>query len=65
MIKKNIIFIFKYKNKTMLHLFAVAILGITTITALLTHEKKRFPIVLTGSIITWILIVFQIMSMYF
>ena len=49
----------------MLHLFAIAILGITTITALLTHEKKRFPIVLTGSIIVWILIVFQIMSMYF
>jgi hypothetical protein len=48
----------------MIHLFVVAILGITTITALITQEKKRFPIVLTGSIIAFLLIVIQLTLQY-
>lgn len=44
----------------MLHLIAVGVLGITGVIALLFKQNKRLPILLTGSIISFTLIIIQL-----
>lgn len=49
----------------MLHLIGVFVLLISAGIALTQKKEKRFPIVISGAIISWVLIVTQLTLEYF
>lgn len=49
----------------MLHLIAVFVLLLSAVIALTLKEEKRFPVVITGAVITWVLVVIQLTLNYF
>ncbi len=54
-----------YKQTLMLHLFAVLILVLTTVIVLLIKKEKSFPVLITGAVIAWVLVMIQLLQMYF
>jgi hypothetical protein len=49
----------------MLHLIGVFVLLVSAGIALTQKEEKRFPIIISGAVISWVLIVAQLTLEYF
>jgi heme A synthase len=51
-------------KKIMLHLIGVFVLLFTAGIALTQKEEKRFPVVMTGAVIAWVLVITQLTLHY-